>query len=205
MNAFGGNGDGNKTATAGTVINYLIPPNVRGFARLTTLAYKDAGTAHTLTILRPLAKTATVGSAAAAQANIVLASNPGTSFPTADAIAGGDWLAITETDGVTRVYQVSSVTSLTQVTLSSNLVAGTVNNSPVWWFGVAGDVDQLHTGSTHPQWNSNANSSLFTLTESNSGIVAGLTKGDPLLFQSNNITAAGNLQQIAWSYTLSGP
>jgi hypothetical protein len=203
VNGFGGDSILGLTATAGTVINGLVPPTPGGIPRVSALAYKDGnnGTADTLSLLKVLGSTKCVGSVAAGNSGITIASNPGSSLPTPDAITSNDWLAITESDGVTRVYKVSSVTSLTSVTLSTNLVAGTVNGSPVYWFGVAGDTDQ-QTGRAQPSVKSNTNGTQFSLSESNGGLAAGHNPGEPLLFQSDNAQAvAGILQQLSYCYT----
>lgn len=66
-----------KTIAFGTVITSLIPPRNKSRAKITTLKYTAAGTAHTLTILRALAKCKIVTAVAAAGTSYVLNRDPG--------------------------------------------------------------------------------------------------------------------------------
>lgn len=195
MNSFGGNGVGGLTAAAGTRIRFLIPPVVRGYTRITKLVYTAGATAHTLTVPRPIGKTTANGSAAAAQAVINLTADPG---PTGNLIQANDLLAIRETDGVTRLYIVSSVATLA-ITLTTNLVAGVANLASVWNFGILGDTDPI-TGRAHPTLRGIV---LVTTTyeDREGGVIAGHEVDSPVLVDSDNATNAGVLEQLSWSYT----
>lgn len=199
---FGGNGDGGKTQTAGTVIQYLVPPNRVGYTRVTTVVYVIAGTAHTLTFLRPLGATTVASAGATGQAVVNLRADPGVAAAyggISNAIAANDFVAIrTASDDITRLYKVSSVSTLA-VTMTANLAVAVVAGDKVWFFGAAGDTDG-RTGSAHPALLPTV-STTNTYTDREAGVVASIAKDEPILVNSTNATAAGTLAQISWCYT----
>ena len=148
MNAFGGNGTGNLTATAGNAIRYLIQPHSQGFTRVTKNVYTAQGTAHTLTFLRPIGRTTASAGASSGQANVSFTGQAG---PSGNLLAANDLVAIREIDGVTRFYVVSSVPGgyPGTVVLTSNLVAGVAAGEKIWNFGIVGDTNPAD-GATHP-------------------------------------------------------
>lgn len=200
--AIGGGGDGGLTQTAATLIQTLIPSRPNLITRLTALYYSDTGTAHTLTFLRPLGKTTCVGANASGQAVVNIAANPGTTAGyggISNAIAANDFVAIREADGITRFYKVSSVATLA-ITLTSNLVSGTVGGEPFWFFGITTDTDG-RTGKAHPKFLGGAGTAQKAFSNDSGGIIASLGKDEPILFNSNNATNAGTLDYWTWSYT----
>ncbi|AWM38711.1 hypothetical protein GobsT_30980 [Gemmata obscuriglobus] len=196
MNGFGGNGTGNLTQSAGTRIRYLIQPNRNGRARVTKCVYTAGATAHPLTFARPLGRTTASAAAAAGQAVINLTSDPG---PSGNGIAANDLLAIRETDGVTRLYTVQSVSALA-ITLTSNLVAGAAAGAKVWNFGLVTDVNPAD-GVAHPSISGIAGQTT-TYEDREGGLFATFVTDDPILFDSGNATNAGTLQQLNWSFTV---
>lgn len=66
-----------KTIAFGTIITSLIQPKNKARTKITTLKYTAAGTAHTLTILRALAKCKVVTAVAAGGTSVVLNRDPG--------------------------------------------------------------------------------------------------------------------------------
>lgn len=196
MLAFGGNGQGTRTAAAGTRIRYLMQPNTQGRLRVSKAVYTAQGTAHTLTFLRPIGRTTASSAAAAGQAVINLTADPG---PAGNLIAANDLLAIRETDGVTRLYVVSSVSTLA-ITLTANLAAGAAAGAKVWNFGVAADTNPAD-GAAHPAFAGTA-SAATTYEDRENGVVATFERDDPILFDSDNATAAGTLNQISWGFTV---
>lgn len=196
MNSFAGNGRGTKTAAAGTKIRHLIQPNQQGRTRVSKVVYTAAGTAHTLTFLRPIGRTTTTAATAAAVAVINLTADPGV---TGNLIAANDLLAVRETDGVTRLYVVSSVSTLA-ITLTAGLTAGVASGGRVWNFGVSGDTNPAD-GEAHPAFAGTA-SATVTYSDAEGGIVATFLQDDPILFESDNSTAAGTLNQLSWCSTV---
>lgn len=199
---FGGNGSGGQTQTAGTVIRQLVPPNRLGYTRVTKVVYTCAGTAHTVTCLRPLGKTTIASAGAAGQAVINLTADPGVAAAyggISNAIAANDLVAIrTASDGITRLYTVSSVATLA-ITLTGNLSVAVAAGDTVWFFGITTDTDG-RTGAAHPALLPPA-SATTTYEDREGGVVASVAKDEPILVSSNNATAAGTLAQLSWCYT----
>lgn len=200
---FGGNGSGGFTQTAGTVIRYLVPPDSRGFTRITKLVYTCGSTAHTVTCLRPLGKTTVAAAAASGQTDFVLTANPGTTAAyggISNGIAANDLVAIrTASDGITRLYTVSSVSTLT-VTLSGNLTVALAADDDVWFFGITTDTDG-RTGAAHPALLPPA-SATTSYEDREGGVVASMAKDEPILVNSNNATNAGTLAQVSYCYSV---
>lgn len=199
MISFSGNGAGNLTATAGTAIRYLMPPHTQGRTRVSKCVYTAAGTAHTLTFLRPIGRTTAAANAAAAQADVSFATQPGAS---GNNLAANDLVAIRETDGVTRLYTVNAVPGSYPgtVTLTGNLVAGVAAGAKIWNFGVVADTNPAD-GAAHPGLAAGA-SATTTYEDREAGVVAGFATDDPVLFNSNNATAAGTLVHLTWAHTI---
>lgn len=204
MNSFSGNGTGGLTQTAATLIQYLIPPDRRGKTRISKVTYTDGGTAHTLTFLRPLGRTTVSAIAAAGQAVFSLTADPGVAAAyggISNTIAANDFVAIrTASDGITRLYKVSSVATLA-ITLTGNLTVALAVGDDVWFFGITTDTDGA-TGAAHPKLLSGAGTAAVTFEDREGGVVASLRQDEPILFNSNNATAAGTLSQLSYAYTI---
>ena len=195
--AFGGNGQGTKTATAGTKIRYLMQPNINGYTRVTKIVYTAAGTAHTLTLLRPIGRSTASAAAAASATALPVAAEMG---PSGNALAANDLIAVRETDGVTRFYTVSAVPGGYPGNVTINaLVAGVALGGKIWNFGVEADTNPAD-GNAHPAVAGTA-SVTSTYQDSDGGVVATFAKDDPILFTSDNATAAGTLNQLTFSFT----
>ena len=195
-----GNTNGRVTVAFGTVINSLVPSRKGAFTRISTLKATAAGTAHVATALRSLGRTTFTGAGAASQAVVNLTANPG---PSGNLLAANDWVAIRETDGITRLYQVSSISTLA-VTLTANLTTGVAAtgvgvDSALWMFGVAADTDP-RTGAAHPGFTVPA-SATTTYTDNFGGVVASIAADEPILVQSNNATATGIIEQVSYAYS----
>jgi len=202
--AFAGNGDGGQTATAGTVIQYLVPPNKGGLTRLTTVAYTSAGTAHTLTFQRTLGRCLCASVVAAAGTVITLNKDPGAAANSYgglnNPIAANDFLAVRETDGIARLYKVLSVAGLA-ITLTAGLAVGVNASSDVWHFGITTDVDG-RSGKAHPAFAPPV-SVTTSYVDRDGGVVATYALDEPILISSNNLVAAGTFAQISWAYSIS--
>lgn len=194
--AFGGFSSGTATAAAGTVINALVPPSRNAFTRVSQVRYTAGATAHAVTALRSLGNTTASANAASGQAVVNVTANPG---PAGNALAANDWLAIRHAvDGITRVYQVSSISSLA-VTLTGNLAVAVTASDKIWMFGVAADTDP-RTGAAHVALAAGANATT-TYTDDNAGVVASIGKDEPILLQSSNATNAGTINLVTACYT----
>lgn len=194
---FGGNTLGYSSVAFGTVINRLVPPNANGYTRVSTLKATAAGTAHTITAMRPIGDSTVTAVAAAGQAVLNVAAEMG---PSGNTLAASDLLAIrSSADGITRLYTVSSVSTL-EITLTGNLTTALAIGDSVWNFGVAANTDPV-IGSAHPTF-AIAASAQTTLTDTVGGVIASHEHDQPILLQDNNATATGSVDQVSYSYTI---
>lgn len=198
MNFFGGNAALTQTAAAGTAIKVLVPPLAGGVSRITKVVYTSGPTGHTLTFARAIGRARATSATAAAGTVVNLNTDPNQSILSGNAIATNDWLAVREIDNVTRLYQVSSVSTLA-ITLTAGLTAGVATNGDVWAFGLLGDTDPRY-GTAHPTLATTAGGT-DTWEETAGGVIAGHAADEPIWVNSNNATNAGTLKQLAWSYT----
>lgn len=191
---FGGNGLGQKTATAGTEILHLVPPLKNAYTRMTRLAYRAGATAHNLTAMRPLGTTTLAANAAASQAVIVLSAQP----QAGNNVAAADYLAWEAPDGTVRFGKVSSATGLS-ITMTANLAVAVVAGAKVWFFGAITDLVP-QTGEAHPIFSGVA-SVTTVYSDTSAGILATFGKYEPILVHSGNATNAGFLEGISYVYT----
>lgn len=194
MYALGANktvGYGAVTQTAGTVITRTVPPARNAYTHITCVKYTAAGTAHTVTVMRPYGKTTLSSAALAAQAVINLTADSGVTPP--GAIAANDYLVIEKPDGTYHTAVVSSVAALA-ITLTANVpTGGFASGATVWFMGAPADhVDALFSGIA---------SATTTYSEDVGSIRATLNKYEPMIVHSNNATAAGTLQQVSAAYS----
>lgn len=218
-----------NTIAFGTIITSLIQPRNKKRTKITTLKYTAAGTAHTLTILRALAKTKVVTAVAAAGTSVVLARDPGNysanfaadllagpnsqgvqqgGFPGGtpvvanNLIASGDFLAIQMASGFFNLATVSAAS-----TAVSGQCTVTVGAAPTGGYPAGADVyffgttTDTHpiTGEAHPAF-SGAASATTTLDNYGGEVAASFGVDEPLLFHSNNATATGVLESISGVY-----
>lgn len=212
LQATGGNVLGRISVGFGTVINAVVPPNRDKRTRIASLNYLPAGTAHTLTFLRPIGKTGFTAATAAAGTVLSIIRNPGpdgtglagasptnNDYPqgnSANLLAGSDLVAIREVDGVTRIYTASAVTGLS-VTVGA-LTAGVDTTSTMWMLGVLADTEPA-TGLAHPTRLTVA-SALNTYSGTVSGVLATHKVDEPILIQSDNATATGAFNSVEYAY-----
>lgn len=191
---------GALTASAGTVINYLVPARKRLKTVLEYVNYKTGSTAHTLTVLRDqtpraTAKITATAAAATGQAVVAFSSTAITRAGAAGTVAANDWVALESSDGSTQLYQVSSVSSL-NVTMTANISPSVNKGARIWCFGAPADHS---TVAAFPA----AASTTTTITDGVNGIagvISGNDEYEPLLVQSNNATTAGTINQVAAVY-----
>jgi hypothetical protein len=197
------NDTGRATAAGGTAFTALCPPRRGLKTRLNHLSYNCGTTAHTLTIMRELARTTVNAVAAAGQAVVQLTVDPGTLITPARILAAGDYLVfeLPNQQGapaflVGVVSSVAASGSNLNVTLTANLPTGGIAKGAVcWMMGVAADL--------HPQYLMTV-SVVNTISEALAGFVGAKLSYSPLLVYSNNATAAGTLQNASISYVSEG-
>ena len=196
-NAFGGNGLGKKSVAFGTKINSLVPARQGAYTRVTTFKYTAAGTAHTVTALRSIGRAKLAAGAAASQAVVVLDRDPS---PAGNAIAANDYVSYRNDDGTFVFDTVASVSSDKKtITLTTNLVSAISAGADFWLHGVAADTDPK-TGSAHPTYPAPA-SVTTTYTDNVQGVISSNDRDEPILLQSDNITATGSLDAVSYCYT----
>lgn len=197
-----GNGFGQKTATAGTRIRRLIPPLAANTTRLNKFKYRTTGTAHTATVLRSIGSTYATTAANAGQADVIVAADPG---PAGNGIAAGDLIAIrTNSDGITRLYVVSSWASVTRaITFTTNLTVAVAVRDMVWDFGVESDTDPV-TGEAQQAYGLPAatNPQETTYEQDTVGINASNNVYEPLLISVDNATNAGVILETVYTQTV---
>lgn len=187
------NTNGNKTATAGTVISHVVPPKQGMRAVLTELTYESGATGHTVTVLKALAKTNT--SAAAASGATTLALNAATFA--SQTIAANDFIVVEQADGNFGLYKVSALSTLT-VTIPA-LSAAVALGAQVWIMGAIGEAEHgafKPTASARTQYASavaGISSSGYGPVTYSSTVYRRSGYGDPIVLQSDNATNAGFL------------
>jgi hypothetical protein len=205
---------GRKTETAGTIIRQLIEPMKNAFTRIVGVTVKTGATAHILTLLRPCNRTYFTADAAASQAVVNVAADPG-DYPsgvrTADnAIAANDVVVYEASDGTYVLDTVSSVSSLA-VTLATNLPTGGVKeNGLLWWFGIVTDTNP-NDGMAHPRWNLDASTTTslgrgncLTSIEDHRLMDVGRGMYQPLVLSVDNGTNASIIESTGVEYVRRG-
>lgn len=190
------------TETAGTVIEEIVPPVVGMIPRLTTFRYESAATAHTLTVMRPVANTSCSKYSASGQTilNVLQPDAMKDSAGADEALAANDFVVYQIEDGSYGASKVSSVSG-SAITMAANL-AGTVDEGATIW--LMGELGR----STHFSFTTQA-STVDSFTDLN--LQAGLNfqvspknirtgVNDVLLVQSNNATNAGFLHSLSGHY-----
>jgi hypothetical protein len=193
---------GYHTETAGTVITELIPPAQSKIPRITDLVYICAGTAHTLTFMRAVATTTTTAIAAASQAVVAFTATNTMkdSAGAAETIAASDYVVYETTGGGYELNTVASVASL-NVTMNTNVAVAVPSGATIWIFGEVGRaVHQTHlcTASVSNDLKNRKYQGGLPLHTDLHNARSG--ENDPMIFYSNNATAAGKLDSLTGTY-----
>lgn len=213
---YGMRGYGKLTQSAGTVITRLVEPTRGAFTRLTSVWYNCSTTAHTLTVMRPLGLTTFSANAAASQAVVNVAADPGDYSNTTvsdNLIAASDFVVYESAySGRYVLDTVSSVSSLA-ITLTTNLpTGGVVAGGKFWFFGIITDTNPAD-GLAHPQYTLPASTVTYLGTDAGEGMfgfvgtIPGTTGSnltgmyEPIIVHSGNATAAGVLEKVTAIYT----
>lgn len=223
---------GSVSVAFGTVINRLVEPIPGLITNISDLWYTCAGTAHTLTLMRPLGLAFASSAAAAAQTTLNIDRDPGvySAYGVVDvadnAIAANDFVVYQTADGTYTFDKVASVSGLA-LTMTANIPTSTVlKGAPVWFFGAIADVNPAD-GLAHATLNPPASVTTkygADLAGAISGLFASIVpspqmralksatlgpwplngKGEPIVIQSNNITATGTIEMTQAIYSLLG-
>jgi hypothetical protein len=192
-----------QTQTAGTAIVAAIPAFGDTYrTRLTHIRYASAATAHTLIVMKALARTYATAAVAITGTSLVLDS---ITFLN-KTLAANDYIVYKDVAGTYRATTVSSIVTATKTLTIPAAAEAIADNAPVWLFGLSSETP-------------NANTNILTVASvvgdynmSGGGIQAGFKSlvisgttyqgrgghGDPMILYSGNGTNAGTL------YTASG-
>lgn len=189
-------GVGKKTATAGTRIQVVVPGRGGLFAHVMRFRYTVSTTAHTLTLMKGVDRTTLNADAAAGQAVIVV--TKALLDGGGQALAANDLLCVKQPNGEWVLVTASSVSAdgLT-ITLTANLALAVKYGARVVMYGVPGDT--IHATM---QYNSGTSTTKdFPATAIPGSLVAGNAHNDPVVFDSDNGTAAGTLEDLQFAYS----
>jgi len=191
---------GSNTAVADTLIELVIPPRTDSRTRIMKLEYTSAGTAHTVTLMKPLGEPTTLTAAAGTgQAVINIAADVGVGT-VAGAIAAGDYLVVRkESTGIVYLVKVSSIATLA-VTLTANVPVAFASGDKVWDFGIPGNVRTNVIAGHMPLLPPVSATTAYNSTEYGEGIFTTDNRDDPVIISSTNATAAGTVKQAAAVY-----
>lgn len=212
-----------QSVAFGTVISLLIPPsggsaiNKGRKTKVTHLQYLAGGTAHTITAMRPLARTTVATAALAAATSLVITRDPGNYSANAvldgaavpstanNLIAANDHIVIEKPDGtylltLPSAATTDSATGRVTLTVTALPTGGISAGAKVWFLGILADVDP-HTGEAHPTFLSGTGLTTWPAVASQLGsLVETLGKDEPIVLQSNNATATGAFDVVSGVY-----
>lgn len=207
-----------KTESADTAIKSVVKPGGDGErTKLSKLVYTAQGTAHTLTVLSPLAETYVTTAAAGGATSLLIARDPGNYSANAtldgrptpsvanNLIAANDFILVQQPDGNWLLTQpsaasTSGTTGVVTLTVPALPTGGIAANAKVYFFGATGDTNP-QTGEAHPTFTLTA-SVTTTIGDGNGAVAETPNDRQPLLLYSNNATAAGILE---YAYGYYGP
>lgn len=223
MNGRCGYGISNATAANGTAFTRVVPPRSGLQTVIDSLKYAAGNTAHTLTLLKPIANGTTLGVsqpfALASRANSAESANTANTItlrsalgPTGNLLAANDMVAVRESDGITRVFTVEALTNsnLTIRFVGAGFTTGVSTDAKVWMLGLVGDTDP-RTGLPHQQFAAAAtvaggdlaNAGAVNWSNPNGfGISATIGQDEPIVFYSPNTTNAGILGLLTFGHVM---
>lgn len=202
---FGHKSYGRLTQNAGTKIVRLVEPSKGSYTHLTYTEVIVAGTAHILTVLKPLGVTTLSSAAAASQAVVNVTADPGdyTSSAVSDnAIAGSDWVVVALDDGTFHTDLVSSVASLA-VTLTNNLTYAAQAGAKLWFFGIETDANP-YDNIVHARQTLSASGRTYFGDAASEATVPWFSSNrreEPILLVIDNGVAASTLERVTAAYS----
>lgn len=196
MSFISGNGITNQTANAGTRIRVPLGsefPNL--FVHVSAINYTAQGTGHTLTLMKGASRSFVDGAVVAGASSItvddVLTDGAG------NVIAANDVIAVKLDNGTWLVTTVSSLSGGNLIIATADVVPvgrSIPDNARIVAYGVAGDA-------FHASHQYTAASSTTTNLGNAASLVKASSNGEPVIFDSNNASAAGTLNYANWGYT----
>lgn len=198
-----------QTQTAGTIIQQLVRPFKGARTKITGFKYINSTTAHTGLVKMSIGTTTLSAAAAASQAVITLAAQP----TTARVIAVADYVVVERIESASGMNRltwalyllhastapvVNSDGTIT-VTLAANVAGAHVAGQKVWLMSLTNDVVPGY-GQICTRFSLTASATVEL--PSNALAAAGGIAGswgdyEPLVFESDNATAAGALHYLS--------
>jgi hypothetical protein len=219
-----------NTVAFGTVITDFVPPMGNVKTKMTYISYTAAGTAHTVTILRSLAKTNVRVAAAASATSLILNRDPGNYSGNAtldgrsytpsvanNLIAANDYILVQKADGGWLLTTCSAVSTDTTTAANASddgkyqATAGrvTLTVAALPAGGILAGAPVYFFGittDTHPVDNKAnpilaAGASVTTTRGDGTWVfVESVGENEPLMVHSNNATATGILENASGIY-----
>lgn len=191
---------GNKTDTAGTAFYGAIPPKAGAYTRVLRCVYTAGGTVHTLQFLRAQGQTVTTASSAANGTTLTLSSislaydHNGNSL--SENLAANDYVVVAHSDGSWGAYKISAVNGL--VITINNLAKAVASGAVV--YGMY-EISRT-TGKEAIQIRTVASATtVFETVDPAGGIASSDGTSEPLMYYSDNATAAGYINQLTAVYS----
>lgn len=204
-----------QTQAFGTAIADYIAPTPSLRTKLALLKYTAQGTAHTVYVMRPLAKTTVYADAIAGATSLVITRDPGNYSANATAdqkqftpsvannlIASGDYHLFRKPDGTfvfgTNSGATTNANGTVTLTVSALPTGGVKAGADFWFFGVFGDTNPADNRA-NPGFLTGTGAA-FTFGDGSSSLVESYGVNEPLAIYSANGTAAGTLNQASGFY-----
>lgn len=189
------------TASAGTAIFKLIRGADGLITTINNIIYTSGSTAHTITILRPVAATTAAGGTNGGESVITFADLGAMKITNSSSIelaATNDYIAWINTNGQYAYDTIGSVSG-NEVTTTNSIGTAIDGGAPVWIFGELART--THVTLSPPV---SATTSMDVQVQAgqpgqiNTNVRVG--DGDPVIVTSNNATAAGTIVSISGTY-----
>lgn len=186
---------GYTTQAADTIITAVVQPHALARAKVWAFDYRQAGTAHTLSLMTGHKVTEVGSNAASGQAVVNMKEIH--ADPAGTVMAAGDIFLLKHSiSGEYTPYVVLSVSGLA-VTFTTTLSQQVLENTKAYYLGAPGD----YAGRTQYVFAINTTRGVPGGDERRVAATA-MENDHPILFHSNNATAAGFLEFLQYGYTI---
>jgi hypothetical protein len=198
IHGIGGGGVGRVTQAAGTRIRAVLGGAGGLYTHCTNFRYTAAGTAHLGTLMRDASNANAASVLAAAGTSLVV--DKALTDGDGNAPANLDVFVIRLNDGSWHLSTISGWTAGTKTAVLNTAIPANksvLKGAPVFCYGVAGDTFQL--GNTFTL-TASATTNFPNQSGTDSSLTRGRSPGAPLVFDSDNATAAGTLEYANFMY-----
>lgn len=199
MQALGGSGVGKLTQTAGTRIRQILGGAGGLFTSVVNFRYTASTTAHTGTLMRDCANGLAASALAAAGTALVI--DRAVLDGDGNVPASLDILVVRLNTGEWHMSTISAWTAGTKTfTLNTAIptAKSVLKGAPIYFYGVQGDT--FHLANTFTLTASATTNFPVADTAREVVLLRGRSPGAPVLFDSDNATAAGTLEYANWNY-----